>query len=357
MMSRSMATPMAPATRKAMRQGDEQRGVHETGGDGADGLLHDEGRVGADHHHFAVRHVDDAHDAEGDGETDGGEQQDRTERQAVPDVLSRLPDRQSAPDADGGALGCLAHPRGRVGGQRAEHGERVLVAAALDDGDGGDAVRLRCAGIGDEDGGAGLLHQRLDAGIAFLADGGLERRQGRAVARLEDGLRGCCPACRVGVHQGQRAHGRLDGAAHIVVETYRAGGADIGCRLTGRCGQEGTVGAADEDGAVGLPVDEASVAQGLDDSSRPGRAGSGEAVHGPDDVVEGFGGETLGQGGVVLRCHGRDDQQDGGEDHREEREGPVASDGVAQALPSRKHFQGRWGAPVAGAPCPCLVGN
>ena len=55
-------------------------------------LLHDEGGVGAEHHHLAMRHVDDAHDAEGDGKADGGKQQHRAEREAVPDVLRHVPD-------------------------------------------------------------------------------------------------------------------------------------------------------------------------------------------------------------------------------------------------------------------------
>ncbi len=51
-------------------------------------VLHHVGRIGAQHHHLAMRHVDDAHHAEGDGEADGREQQHRTERQAVPEVLN-----------------------------------------------------------------------------------------------------------------------------------------------------------------------------------------------------------------------------------------------------------------------------
>ena len=44
--------------------------------------LHDVGRVGAEHHQLAVRHVDDAHHAEGDGEADRDEHQHRAEAQA-----------------------------------------------------------------------------------------------------------------------------------------------------------------------------------------------------------------------------------------------------------------------------------
>ena len=58
-------------------QGDQQRGVEQARRVVADHLLHHEGRVGAQHDHFAMRHVDDAHDAKRDGEADGGEQQHR----------------------------------------------------------------------------------------------------------------------------------------------------------------------------------------------------------------------------------------------------------------------------------------
>ena len=39
-------------------------------------------RIGADHHHLAMGHVDDAHGAVGDGETERHQQQDRAEAQA-----------------------------------------------------------------------------------------------------------------------------------------------------------------------------------------------------------------------------------------------------------------------------------
>ena len=43
----------------------------------ADDLLHHKGRVGPQHHHLAMGHVDDAHDTEGDREPDRREQQNR----------------------------------------------------------------------------------------------------------------------------------------------------------------------------------------------------------------------------------------------------------------------------------------
>src|SRR5690606_21044066 len=45
-------------------------------------VLQHEGGIGTKHHHFAMCHVDHAHDAKGDGEADGGQYQHRAEAQA-----------------------------------------------------------------------------------------------------------------------------------------------------------------------------------------------------------------------------------------------------------------------------------
>src|SRR5690606_24184502 len=58
-------------------QGDEKGIVEQKREVSADDQLDEEGGVGPEHDHFAVGHVDDAHDAEGDGETDGGEEENR----------------------------------------------------------------------------------------------------------------------------------------------------------------------------------------------------------------------------------------------------------------------------------------
>ena len=114
---------------------------------GADQLLHDEGGVGAEHHHLAVRHVDDAHHAEGDGEADGGEQQHRAERQAVPEVLRHVPGGEPVVDGGDGLGRGPLHACGLVAGQRRPAAPRaVLVAAVADDADGGELVGL--LGIG-----------------------------------------------------------------------------------------------------------------------------------------------------------------------------------------------------------------
>ena len=107
---------------------------------GADEFLHDEGRVGAEHHHFAMRHVDDAHHAEGDGKADRRQQQHRAEREPVPGVLHRAPEREIALDLRAGGSRGLTHRRRQVGRQAVDQAERILVAAVADDGDGGDLV-------------------------------------------------------------------------------------------------------------------------------------------------------------------------------------------------------------------------
>ena len=164
MMPRSMRDADGAGDEEGERQGDDQRPVEQAGRGVADDLLHDEGRVGAEHHHLAMRHVDDAHHAEGDGEADGREQQHRAERDAVPDVLRRRPRRRAlAIDAAPGVAGAASSsPLGaglRSGQQRRE---RIAVAARRDGGDGGAASRRSARSECEHDGGARLLMARLD---------------------------------------------------------------------------------------------------------------------------------------------------------------------------------------------------
>ena len=61
--------------------------------------LHDVGRVGAEHHQLAVRHVDDAHHAERDRQADRDEHQHRAEAQAEEQRLDARVERARAIDA------------------------------------------------------------------------------------------------------------------------------------------------------------------------------------------------------------------------------------------------------------------
>jgi len=99
----------APLDRDADRSCDEERGRNGDDDRETDVIRHQElndvGGVSTEHHQFAVRHVDDAHDAEGDGETDRDQHEDGTLAQAV---NQRLHARIEAPVAfdDAQALLC-----------------------------------------------------------------------------------------------------------------------------------------------------------------------------------------------------------------------------------------------------------
>ena len=72
---------------EGQRHRHDQRIVEQRGEVAANGFLHHEGDIGPDHDHLAMGHVDDAHHPEGDGKANGGQQQHRAQRQAVPGVL------------------------------------------------------------------------------------------------------------------------------------------------------------------------------------------------------------------------------------------------------------------------------
>ena len=128
------------------RNGDGERPVEQPRRAGADHLLDDEGRVGAEHDHLAMGHVDDAHHAEGDGKADGGQQQDRAEGDAVPDVLRRVPESEFA--VDGGKRGGGGGgDRPLAGGQRGQQRQHVAPAAVLEDLDGGDLLLVGKVGL------------------------------------------------------------------------------------------------------------------------------------------------------------------------------------------------------------------
>ena len=98
---------------EGQRHGNQQRIVEQPGITGADDFLHHERDIGPDHDHLAVGHVDHPHHPEGDGETDGGEQQHRAERQAVPGILHGGPHCEVTLDRRG-RIGGGARDRGRL---------------------------------------------------------------------------------------------------------------------------------------------------------------------------------------------------------------------------------------------------
>jgi hypothetical protein len=84
-----------------------------------------------------MRHVDDAHDAEGDGEADRGKQQHRAERQAVPDVLHDIPERKAAVDRVDMRLDLALEVIRRGFHRCRQDRQRVAIAAGGDRVDGG----------------------------------------------------------------------------------------------------------------------------------------------------------------------------------------------------------------------------
>ena len=200
------------------RHRDQQRIIEQSRIMDADGFLHGEGDVSADHHHLAMRHVDDAHHAEGDGKADGGEQQHRSKRQAVPGILHRRPHRQIALDRGDAVLRALHDARRRIGGQSRQDRKRFLVAARLQHAHGFELFDFGGIRLVENDGGARFAERALDPGIAFLGERRIERRKQHRIARLEHGLRGFQAFFRIGREQRQAAKRGLDRAAQPVVD-------------------------------------------------------------------------------------------------------------------------------------------
>ena len=122
--------PSAPATRNAAGTATSSDQSRPAGKLRAAELLDDEGGVGAEHHHLAMRHVDDAHHAEGDGEADGGQQQHRAQADAEDDVLGCGHDAEMALDRRRRRVAAATRTlSGAVAGSAARMRQRFAVAA------------------------------------------------------------------------------------------------------------------------------------------------------------------------------------------------------------------------------------
>ena len=165
-----------------------------------------------------MRHVDHAHDAEGDGKADGGEQQYRAERNAVPGVLHRVPQHQAVVDrGDGGGRGLHDRRRG-AGRQAGEEPERLLVAALAHHVDGGELVLILGIGTEENDRRARLQQRTLDPRVLLLGDGGVERRQRACLTRLEHRLRGLVSRAGIAGQQRKPAERGVERAAQPIVD-------------------------------------------------------------------------------------------------------------------------------------------
>ncbi|KAG1247505.1 hypothetical protein G6F65_020131 [Rhizopus arrhizus] len=76
---------------------------------GAEQRLHHIRHIGADHQQFAVRHIDDAHQAEGDGQPQRSQQQHAAQADAVEKVARPFDGGQVAVDPLQGVGGGFAH--------------------------------------------------------------------------------------------------------------------------------------------------------------------------------------------------------------------------------------------------------
>ena len=183
-----------------------------------------------------MRHVDHAHHAEGDGKPDGGEEQHRAERNAVPGVLHRLPDGE--PILDGADRGCSAcrDRRGNVGRQAGQEPKGLLVTALADHVDGRELVFFAAFVAREDDSSARFDQRALHACIMLLRQRRFDGRQRIGLPRFEYGLRGLKAYARIAGKERQPAERGFDRAAQPVVDAHIVdiGGGIAADRLSAR---------------------------------------------------------------------------------------------------------------------------
>ena len=214
--------PIRPATRKATGTATSRLARIEFGQVGPHRLLHDEGHIGADHHHLAMRHVDDAHDAEGDRQTGRRQQQHRAEAKPVIDILQDAPQLQPPSIAATAVPSRLRHrlrlrpsamPASRPRAARSPRSRNTATAAIRSSTEASGEKSIEAA--------RACCSRSLTAAIGFLRQGAVERRQRGRVVRLEHRLGRLEPQRRIGREQAQAAERRGDRVAHRVVDAHR----------------------------------------------------------------------------------------------------------------------------------------
>ena len=294
--------PSVEETNHAALDDDADDGGHQEGGGQrhqqrplvavGENLLHHEGGVGAQHDQLAVGHVDHAHDAEGDGQADGGQQQHRAQAQAEKNgvggfvALGALVDfiqRALRGVAFGGGVALrqpvaqhVAHRRLQAAGHRVD-GVQTLVELAG-----------RVTQHGDVQ---GRVDHALDQRVGFFRLAQAQRVQHHRVGVADQAL-GRFPAVeRVGV--GQRGHRFqiADLLAQAVVDDHRARGARFGAAhvLFGdRVAQGPALLAllAQHDAVAGQVVQQLAVEQGLQQRFAALVAGTGDGLNGFSFNVE-----------------------------------------------------------------------
>ncbi len=247
-------------------------------------LLDDVGGVGPQHHQLAMGHVDDPHDAEGDGEADGRQHQHRAQGEAeeqglklaVP-VDATLDMRQ---DAAGGGLdltiGLALQELGQGGAHRGVQG----IPQA---GEGGQA-RLGIRAVEVQQGqhqAQGIPHL---GGVLLGQASAQQVRVGAAGIAHQTGHRRQPPP-GVGVAQVQARQGGLELAAHAIVEgdLFQLLGTDAAERGVAQDFTHRLVAllaARDHQAAIGLELIEFAREQGGEQALYAGIATGGQSLHG-----------------------------------------------------------------------------
>ena len=211
-----------------------------------------------------------AHHPEGDGETDGGEQQDGAERQAVQDVLHDCPTARDSTGSTRSAASAaaltapLAVPR-----HGAQEAQRVLVAARAQRRDRFEALCLRRVGLGRQDGRARLAERRLDACLGFPGKGGLDPAERGGIARGEDGLRGGKALGRIGRLDRHVADRRRERAPQGIVDADLLEAGVVDGRLLAGPGDMGASGVVlVVDGLAGGVEEQPAVRKRIEDLGR-----------------------------------------------------------------------------------------
>ena len=164
-----------------------------------------------------MRHVDDAHHAEGDGKSDRRKQQNGTEAQSVDGVLKRIPPGAIAFER---SESLLRGPRDAVlaarnvrQAERRHPGRPLVFTISM------AAIRSSSAAVEVEDeSGDGLLHRKLHGGVGLLAERFAQWLHRCLVAAAEYFFCRLEARRRIGREQCQAADDRLDLPSDLVVD-------------------------------------------------------------------------------------------------------------------------------------------
>ena len=227
-----------------------------------------------------MRHVDDAHDAKGDRETDRGEQQHAAETDALKQIGANADPAQPAVDR-GERVARRLVEIGIDIGRVAELVEQVLHLRISGAAEGADRRQPLLLAAGEElRGGEAALHRGADLGILLGRERLFKQRYGIGRVMTQRVLGGAEPCFAIRAEQGQRPERRLDRAAQPVVhddtvETLRR---EIGDWLASRgIGELRTAAARvdDHDAAV-RRLAQSVAGERLQDQSGPRLAALGE---------------------------------------------------------------------------------